>query len=835
MENKNSEILPQILELSQLQYDDIIFLKNTKKINSHGLPNKKYLAATTHCIYLFEKRSLRRGLKMSRRYGWESLKSIQQNEKNQLVFTFDDRPFTISDTENDAILEPIAGMLATIFAPEERPELNISHSVIQNMRPKENPPLWRLKFKAYLHNKNVPEEIGNVYKKINYNEPLNFGVFANFSELFEEILDSFLVQPKVKNVIFQNVSIDWAQIAVFVKQNLNLTKLEFNLPIDPNFIFFADALAENENTKIKTLRFFDQDIGADFASPLSKIILSQKIENLGIVNQLTSSGYQALTPLLLDLSEFQSITTFDISGCKCLVPEFILIQLINLTCLKMNSCQIDLCVLFEDLSKNRHIPLTDLYVCDNYCSKDLDINFTLSNNIRNFTADNVVWNGDSLSKFFQIVSNDSDRAFNLSLKNCQITVQDWELLDEFLQNFYSDSIQTLDFSGNQIESGFCTFLNNSSNLTKLIVEGVFCLFDSSIEIFSKYISTNNTLEELYIRGTEARYMGESAKFLLNALKTNNCLQILDISHNKIGPQVCSMIGDTVDKNSTLTNIYFDSNNPYDLFALRTLVSRVSKMNTAVGIHLPMTDLYQMKASNLIRDNDICEMNTTLKEIPKRRTNLNNQSTENGFINLRAARLTGSNYPILNISSISRSRPQSSTIPKLPNRGSFQSKTPNPLPYNINSQNSNRNTPPIMPKSSNTPINLSTTQKAQFSQSNTNLHVENESPVPVFSRQRRLCSMDNISAIYYGKDRNSARIRKSRRSSDLIFTEDEDKIPPEAQALINQIQEEYVSDAQWIQFLNDIPPLGFEKANAEFDKQFSYYSLLRALQTIKPSA
>ena len=77
------DIRPQFLEDTNLKPDDFIFMWGVKKINKRGKCNKRNLIVTSNSIYLVEKRPLHHGLKISRRYGYESIQSIEKDDKEQ--------------------------------------------------------------------------------------------------------------------------------------------------------------------------------------------------------------------------------------------------------------------------------------------------------------------------------------------------------------------------------------------------------------------------------------------------------------------------------------------------------------------------------------------------------------------------------------------------------------------------------------------------------------------------------------------------------------------------------------------------------------------------------
>ena len=63
----------------------------------------------------------------------------------------------------------------------------------------------------------------------------------------------------------------------------------------------------------------------------------------------------------------------------------------------------------------------------------------------------------------------------------------------------------------------------------------------------------------------------------------------------------------------------------------------------------------------------------------------------------------------------------------------------------------------------------------------------------------------------------------------MFAESQSNIPFDEQLKFERIRDEYISDEQWISFLNDIPSVDFEPISQNLEKKLSFYSLLQTLQ------
>lgn len=831
MENID-DFRPQFLEATNLKSDDLIFIWTIKKINKRGKSKKRILVITSNCIYIVEKRPLRRGLKISRRYGFESIKSIEKDDKDQIIIVNDEHNLIFKEEPPNSIVVPILEQIVTIFTQEEQPKLPILQKLSLEVKPKPNPSFWRLKFKAFLSKKShlVDVDIRQLMNILITIDTLDFSIFSQYKDLYDEILDSLLVYPNIQKIIFRLCYPSWSAISKFFSVNKSVSSLETYQPIDSNFIQFARSYLSNNESKLNTLNFNDNEFGPEFIEGLKLILQPSKIISLSIRNQLSKEGYQAIAPLILNFEGFQSVKYFDVSGCKYVEPEFVIIQLTNLTTLKINDCSIDISVLLEDLSKNKHIPLTDIQCCDSFCSEKLDTSYFLSDRIKNFVVDNIAWQGSSLSKFLHILSNSEKAQINLSIRDAQMRDPEWHILDEFLQNFMSNTIVSLDYSGNKIQSGFCTFINNSPNLTKLTLNGCFSFSENNIEIFSRYLSSNQNLEELYVIGTDTHYLSSSITFLFKALKTTNFLHVLDISHNMIGNHIFNLILDLITSNLNLMDIYFDFNGISDPQSLRQFIFKMTSLDRKVNIHFPISDISSMVKNKFIQESEVEKIKENLFIVDD--NNNEEKSISNSNFSRERKNSLRSRRPSIPIKSQTLSSSTSSALQSyrssVANQKQFSQPSKSPLLMNqmkrLGSLSSiDAFSQSLSKDSTETFFSVRSTSTNSLNKLNNNSNTT-MSKIAGDSCNNNSDMSDGSSAEY-----TSSKKKKPRRSSDIMFVENKSDIPLEEQIKFERVRDEYVSDNQWISFLNDIPSVNIESTNQSLENQFSYYSLMQALQ------
>lgn len=819
------DIRPLFLEATNQKSDDLIFMWNVKKINKRGKINKRTLVITTNSIYLVEKKPLTHGLKVSKRYGFESLISISKDDKDVINIKFNDHTIRFLEVLPNSVVGPTLEIILTIFPPIERPKLAILKTFPIEVKPKPNPSYWRLRYLAYLSNKSqlVTIDLRQIMDLMITLNELDFSIFHQFPDLLDEILDSLIVCPNIEKIIFRSCYPSWAVNSKFISMNKTVKSFETSQPINEGFMKFAQSYIANTESVLDSVGFNGNEFGPDFIEGIKIILQPSKIKSLTISNYLTKEGYQAIAPLILDYEGFQPVKYLDLSGCKYIEPEFLIIQLTNLTTLKINDCSIDVSVLLEDLSKNKHIPLTEIHFCDNFCSDKIDLSYVISKKLHTIVADSIAWQPKTLSKFLYALSNtDNSMEINLSVRDAQMSDPDWNELDEFLQSFLSNTIVSLDYSGNKIQSGFCTFLNNSPKLTKLTVNGCFSLSRSSIEIFSRYLSSNQNLKELYVLGTETHYLGSSVHFLFKAFKNMPFLHVLDISHNMIGNQVLNLIFELVVSNPNMRDIYFDYNGISEPQMLQQFVHKISEMQISVNIHLPLADISAMVQQKRLQEHEVEKMkqmlndsgnNISSSKINTRERNNSIEKSPAAFVNKQAALRMSGGGPSPSFRASPLNDKKQLSLPRTPQLSQYEFKRLNSLSsidaFSQSISNSSCEKIPSFAVRSTSANSLNSIgKKVSISTSNNQSNVSDSS------------SKDQVIIV---------KKKRARRSSDIIFAENKSNIPFEEQLKFEQVRDEYISDNQWVSFLNDIPSVNFEPYQQNLEKQLSYYSLMQAIQ------
>lgn len=92
-------------------------------------------------------------------------------------------------------------------------------------------------------------------------DTLDFSIFSQYKDLYDEILDSLLVYPNIQKIIFRLCYPSWSAISKFFSVNKSVSSLETYQSIDSNFIQFARSYLSNNESKLNTLNFNDNEFG----------------------------------------------------------------------------------------------------------------------------------------------------------------------------------------------------------------------------------------------------------------------------------------------------------------------------------------------------------------------------------------------------------------------------------------------------------------------------------------------------------------------------------------------------------------------------------------------
>lgn len=620
--NANQSLIKQIEEsCSSIPGIQTLFTTaNVKVVKQKGTSSEKIIGCSLYHLFIFGSKNVKKNLKVKEQILWSEVAELNsQNDKSFSIILKDGKIYTFSCRHAIELMVSIANHIKSIISKPSLPKFNFNEQYLIGFKYPRDAMEKRIRYMAFKNNIELNSEFLEKIKSItDINvkcHTLNFKDFEDYPHYFPLILDSLEFFPSINKILVpklnQGIKI-WKTFSEFIPKNQTILSFETHEPLTSHFIEFADSF--NENNKIKNIAFHDNIFNENFVIKLSHMVGKGNFQSLSIVNRLNLKGYQMLRPLLLSNNGFQSIQTLRLSACKYVVIDDIIESIHDLHVLILDNCNLDLTSIFKYISSNPPDELTDLQLNGNMFMTPIDFDIILPPKLTKLSLDDVEMQNDELIKIMKSLNNSykTQSIFTLSVINCKQSESQWEIFYSFIENFDCIPLKKLIFDKNPIQEGICNFIKNSPCLKTLSLRGCLSYDTPFLQKFGLALSQNKSLLQLFISGESNKYLSQSLKPLIEDIKKNTTIRVLDISNNHSGDSIIPKLLELFSINDSISELYFDQNNIRPVTFKKFLTDLQSEDACAI-IHLPKVDLKKGNAVN----KEIFEMQAIIQILMKK--------------------------------------------------------------------------------------------------------------------------------------------------------------------------------------------------------------------------
>ena len=452
----------------------------------------------------------------------------------------------------------------------------------------------------------VAEDLANVIKNNSGLEKLclsNNDLRSSATVILQALKENS--QLKVLNLNDNNMTGQVAEdLANVIKNNSGLQELcLYNNDLRSSATVFLQAL--KENSQLKLLNLNDNSMTGQVAEDLANVIKNNFYLNwLGL--QFNNLGPSA-TVILQALKENSQLKALNLGGNN--MTGQVAEDLANV--IKNNSGLEKLYLFNNDLRSSATVILQALK--ENSQLKALNLN---SNNMTGQVAEdlaNVIKNNSGLEKLYlsnnnlrssatvilqALKENSQLKALNLNDNN--MTGQVAEELANVIKN--NSGLEELHLYNNDLRSSAIVILQalkENSQLKALNLNGN-NMTGQVAEDLANVIKNNSGLEGLHLYNNDLR---SSATVILQALKENSQLKVLNLNGNNMTGQVAEELANVIKNNSGLEELYLYNN---DLRSSATVILQALKENSQLkALNLGgnnMTGQVAEELANVIKNN-----------------------------------------------------------------------------------------------------------------------------------------------------------------------------------------------------------------------------------------
>ena len=468
----------------------------------------------------------------------------------------------------------------------------------------------------------VIEELGNVIK--NNHNLKNLGLGNNeFGPSAKMILQALVKTSTITTLFLHNNNMT-GQVAeslgTVIKNNSNLEQLDLESNnIGPSAIVILQALMEN--SKLKALNLNSNYMTGRVVKDLANVIKNNyNLQKLGLENNnFGPSASVILQALKNSQLEVLNLSNNNMTGQ---VAEDLANVIQNNSGLEElyvsnNNLGPSACMILQALKQKSNVKILYLH------------NTFMTGKIVEELANVIKYNSDleqlglennklrpSATVILQALKENSQLKV-LNLSNNNMTGQVAEDLANVIQN--NSGLEELYVSNNNLGPSACMILQalkQKSNVKILYLHNTF-MTGKIVEELANVIKCNSNLEQL---GLEDNKLGPSATVILQALKENSQLKVLNLNNNNMTRQVAEDLANVIKNHCNLEKLFLANNNlgPSAIVILQALLKN-SKLNLLNLTSNNMTGEIAVDLVNVIKNN------TDLEELSLSNNNLNSSA------------------------------------------------------------------------------------------------------------------------------------------------------------------------------------------------------------------
>ncbi|EAX88713.1 Leucine Rich Repeat family protein [Trichomonas vaginalis G3] len=418
---------------------------------------------------------------------------------------------------------------------------------------------------------------------------LDFGEFPNPEHIIQLALDVLPLCHNFKSIIFPYIE-EFSNFQLYTDYIPHLKYaefLEFNCKKCDKLKQFLDEFSKKKNV-ISGISIVDQELPNSSLVALSNFIGTKKLTTLGLHTTFSAATFDLISEKFFTPQVSESLVSLDLSNTQGLSLSSLVPRLPKLLNLNLSNCglQVDeILTILNNWSSMSGMRVLD--VSGNACSSLFAKQFPSS--LTKLIANNVSWGNGCLAQLIRILSTRTAYGIDVSLSRAMTDSEDFDLAFQEMENSLFTGILTFIWDENPVDARLFDFLLRSSDLKAVSFGGCFTSLDQNeLQMFCEYLQLASSLQKVSLVGTEQRYIGEYASNVIRSCNKN--VKVLDISNNRIGKSVYSVIKNLfITNTSNLEVIDFDGSYPENSQDLIDLLETAKSSQSKLTISFPVND------------------------------------------------------------------------------------------------------------------------------------------------------------------------------------------------------------------------------------------------------
>jgi len=604
-------LLSQIQEKYDFDVERFVFMRKVDISTSQSKKSERFLMCTLFSGYIYKSQIFSKSLKYDGSFSWDTVKKITSTEKGSFSIILLNGDYTIFSNEADDLLQMIINNIQMIFSITEQPTLTITTNLKLVPPNQDLAPVIRFLFKCRLFGRKPSEETVKSYSQYveNNHHAADKGKYISFDiehvtdgiQYADLLFDSLEVDTYIKTIIIppiKNGSL-WISLANFLQKNASITSIVAKDKLNEDFQAIIQSLSQNPNSKLVSLSFLDTTIDKDQIKVFEQLMIAHPFRSFNFSKSFSLGTYKAFAKTIPNVPNYSHLRFLTISNMKGVNPKLIIMNLPKLVRLDFSNNEVDITHTLMELSNLKRSKLQHLDCSGNFCLYKPPLKMNLPKKLQIVIAKQVNWVGNNFLSFMKIMSRNAKRNQNMmeiDVSDAKVDLTAWLLFFQRLPAFPIINLVSFDFSRNPVMDGLFKFLEQSTSIATLTLDGCFEANDENIPFFIEFLEKCFTIKRLSFSGTQDKKLGIGAAHVLRSLEKKE-IQFLDIQNNAIQDDLFDYLSKLCDSCPTLSEINIDNNNFASVDSLEYFIDFARQRNYQLILQIPKQDLSALSAQD----------------------------------------------------------------------------------------------------------------------------------------------------------------------------------------------------------------------------------------------
>jgi hypothetical protein len=568
------------------------------------------LVATEFSFFLLEKRnSEAKHRSISGNFFWKDLTEVALVDDLTVRFVGSGEAYQIQHDALQYFLKIILNHISNILTPDELPRFVGLDKILEGVSRERGAFMKRFRFSLRIADRPLPDDfLSFLAKKLRNATELDIPSLKGSEKYTDILLECLQVEPWITSAIIprggrtQNC---WTSLADCLRRNTTLIHVRTNGLATRDIARVAEALRDNAaHTKLRKFTFASTAMTNDTAPLIAELLKAVPFEELTFENSCPSNVFMSF------------VGREDVSFGLASVQSLVLVQLRNidfgvifkampaLTDISIIDCRIAVPDLFRIVGE-----ASNAFAAIKVTGGSLDgpIEGPLPSSLSEIQLNRITSKGlHFLTAWTTFMSHKPlNQCLSVGFNGLSLESNVWPNFFNAIGGMACPSLVQFSWDENPIDHSLLTCLMRSPKLTRLDANG--CLSRSSERLrdeFVDFVNAHTAISYLSIRGTPKQKLGSLAVPILNKLKKNKSVRVLDVSNNDFQDAGLAALGELLLANKGLDSVKFESNYIATGGAYVEFFKHVMNRGPKLCLEWPEADFDRLSAANQLTSDAI---------------------------------------------------------------------------------------------------------------------------------------------------------------------------------------------------------------------------------------